>query len=69
MFPKKERLRVREAIDSLSQEPRPQGVKKLADKRNYWRIRVGNYRVVYHIEDDKLVVIVIKISHRKEVYR
>ena len=68
-LPKKEQLRVKEAIDSLSQEPRPQGVKKLADKSNYWRIRVGKYRVVYHIEDDKLIVIIIKISHRKEVYR
>lgn len=62
------RDRVRSAISRLEREPRPPGVKKLAGYADRWRIRVGSYRVIYEIHDDKLVVIVIRAAHRREAY-
>jgi mRNA interferase RelE/StbE len=61
-------LKVKNAIYALAQSPRPAGCKKLKN-RDAWRIRCGNHRVIYEILDDKVVVIVIRIAHRKEVYR
>ncbi len=60
--------RLIEAIHALKQTPRPHGAKKL-EGRVEWRIRVGDYRVVYKIEDTRLLVIVIKVGHRGEIYR
>ena len=57
------------ALERLEQEPRPLGVKKLVGSNRTYRIRVGDYRMVYEIEDDVLVVLVIRIAHRKDVYR
>ena len=57
------------ALEGLAQDPRPTGVKKLAGADRTYRIRVGNYRVVYEIENDVLVVLVVRIAHRKDVYR
>ncbi|NJL55255.1 type II toxin-antitoxin system RelE/ParE family toxin [bacterium] len=58
------------AIELLADQPRPQGCKKLKGEVDLYRIRVaGDYRVVYTIEDQKLVVTVVKIGHRREVYR
>ena len=57
-------------IESLADNPRPTGCKKLKDATNLYRIRVANtYRVVYEIQDSQLLVTVIKIGHRREVYR
>ena len=56
-------------IEGLSADPRPHGVKKLAGADRTYRIRVGDYRVVYEIEDDVLLVLVIRIAHRKDVYK
>ncbi|OGQ80088.1 MAG: plasmid stabilization protein [Deltaproteobacteria bacterium RIFOXYA12_FULL_58_15] len=56
-------------IESLATNPRPSGVKKLAGEYALWRVRVGDYRIVYGIEDDCLVVLVIRVAHRREVYR
>jgi mRNA interferase RelE/StbE len=58
-----------QAIESLEEEPRPVGVKKLAGADRTFRIRVGDYRIVYEIENDVLVVLVIRVAHRKDVYR
>ncbi len=55
-------------IDSLARNPRPHGVKKMVGV-DAWRIRIGDYRVVYSITDQQLVVEVIKIGNRREVYR
>lgn len=63
------RRRVAEAVDRLGENPRPAGVVKLAGDGSIYRVRSGDYRIVYHIEDDKLFVLVIKIGHRREVYR
>lgn len=62
-----QRLRIR--IDRLAENPIPAGAKKLHGSEPYYRIRVGDYRVVYQVEGGQLVVIVVKIDHRKEVYR
>jgi mRNA interferase RelE/StbE len=62
------RKRVAARIDALCEEPRPSGCKKLAGS-DYWRIRIGDYRVLYSIEDAKLTVLVVRVGHRREVYR
>jgi mRNA interferase RelE/StbE len=62
------RKQVSEVVDSLAVNPRPQGVKKMVGV-DAWRIRIGDYRVVYSIADQLLVVEIIKIGNRREVYR
>ncbi|MEH1941423.1 MAG: type II toxin-antitoxin system RelE/ParE family toxin [Nostoc sp.] len=61
-----ERIQVK--IDDLAIEPRPSGVKKLKGKENAYRIRLGEYRVIYDIFDDILVVNVVELGHRSKVY-
>lgn len=56
-------------IERLSEDPRPLGVKKLAGADRTYRIRVGDYRVVYEIQDEVLLILVIRIAHRKDVYK
>ena len=63
------RRRVRLAIDALGKTPRPNGCKKLSATDNAYRIRVGDYRVLYEIEDRRLVVLVVRVAHRREAYR
>jgi mRNA interferase RelE/StbE len=57
------------AIDDLAVDPRPSGVKKLKGEETVYRIRVRDYRILYEIQDDELLILVIKIGHRREVYR
>ena len=59
---------LRPLIDSLSTNPRPSGCKKLKGRQGEYRIRSGNYRIIYSIEDKALIVRVIKIGHRKSAY-
>ena len=61
--------RVAAKIAALADEPRPPGVEKLAGGTDEYRVRVGRYRIVYAIEDDRLVVLVLRIADRKDVYR
>ena len=68
-LPAKIRVRVTDAIRSLQATPRPSGCKKLAGNADYYRIRIGDYRVLYEIRKRLLVVLVIKVGHRREVYR
>lgn len=56
-------------IQSLANEPRPIGVKKLSGEKDIYRVRVGNYRVLYRIIDKVLVVVFVSVGHRREVYR
>ncbi len=63
------RRRVLAALARLETEPRPAGVKKLSGEDNAWRVRVGDYRVIYEIHDDDLLVVVFRAAHRREVYR
>jgi len=62
-----DRKRIIEKIRSLASEPRPPGSKKLSGQEKY-RIRQGDYRILYLIEDGELVIVVVKVGHRRDVY-
>ena len=68
-LPRQEQLRVRAAVDLLATQPRPPGAMKLTGERRAYRVRVGDYRIVYEVFDDRLVVQVVRISHRRDVYK
>ena len=61
-------VRIDRKILALAENPRPHGCKKLKGRKDQWRIRVGDYRVVYTIDDAKLLVEVTRVRHRGEVY-
>ncbi len=63
------RRRVAEKVDALSSDPRPPGCRKLKGRDDLWRVRVGDYRVVYSIHDGRLEVLVVDLGHRRDVYR
>ena len=63
------RRRIGEAISQLAQNPRPTGCKKLAGYDNLYRLRVGDWRISYAIEDDQLIVLVVEIAPRGRAYR
>ena len=65
---KKDRNRLVGKIRSLATDPRPPGCQKLSGSDKY-RLRKGRYRIVYAIEDDRLVITVVKVGHRRDVYR
>jgi mRNA interferase RelE/StbE len=65
---KKDRKRLVAKIRSLGIDPRPAGCQKISGSEKY-RVRQGAYRIIYSIEDDRLVVCIIRIAHRREVYR
>ena len=67
-IPKKDLKRITVKIENMAKDSRPVGVEKLSGQELY-RIRQGNYRIVYSIRDDILTIYVVKISHRKDVYR
>ncbi|MFL6214911.1 MAG: type II toxin-antitoxin system RelE family toxin [Blastocatellia bacterium] len=67
-LPKHEYERIKEAIKSLSQEPRPAGSKKLSGREG-WRIRAGDYRVIYEIDDSQQSLTILHIGHRRDVYK
>lgn len=66
---KKDRQAVAARIRELTDEPRPRGAVKLSGEQALYRLRQGRYRIVYAIEDDRLVVVVIRIKDRKDAYR
>ena len=68
-LPKQAADRILSRIRGLGAEPRPRDCKKLVGQKNAFRIRVGDYRVVYEIHDDKVIVLVIRIRHRKDAYQ
>jgi mRNA interferase RelE/StbE len=61
--------RILTRIEELSAEPRPTGCRKLQGGNDLWRIRIGDYRVVYSVDDDRRLVDVVAVRHRREVYR
>jgi mRNA interferase RelE/StbE len=63
------RRRIQAVIELLATEPRPPGAKRLVGGEGEWRVRTGDYRVVYEIRDDALVLLVLAVGHRREVYR
>ena len=60
---------IRAAIHALADDPRPKGCRKLEGRKDEWRVRVGTWRVIYRIEDARLVVVVVEVGPRGEVYR
>ena len=64
-----ERKKILERVAKLGTNPRPSGCKKLHDKQSAFRIRVGDYRVIYQIRDSQLLVLVIRVGNRRDVYR
>jgi len=67
-IPKKDVRRILKRIETLAVNPRPDGCEKLTDQERY-RVRQGSYRIIYEVQDDALVVVVVKVGHRKNVYR
>lgn len=61
--------RIDAKILALAQDPRPSGVQKLTGEGDLYRVRVGDYRILYTIEDAALVVLIVRVRHRSEVYR
>ena len=68
-LPRRDQVRVGRSVEKLADEPRPAGVKKLEGADDLYRIRAGDYRVIYQIQDAVLVVLVVRIGHRRDVYR
>lgn len=58
-----------DTIVKLADDARPNGCKKLQSNGDYYRIKVGNYRIIYEINDGELLILVVEIGHRKEVYK
>ena len=67
-LPRENILRISKALQELSLDSRPAGCKKLINTANRWRIRVGDYRIVYEIYDETKIIRIFRIRHRKEVY-
>lgn len=67
-LPEKQRERLLNDIRLLADVPRPSGVKKLKGYENMYRIRVGNYRVIYEIQDQEMLVLILSSIHRKDAY-
>lgn len=67
-LPPKAQGKIQERIKSLRLDPQPQGSQKLAGFDTVYRVRVGEYRIVYKVEDARLVILVIRVGHRKDVY-
>ena len=61
--------RIMRAADQLATDPRPNGVRPLVGYADLWRVRIGDYRVIYTIRDTELVVLVLRVAHRSDVYR
>jgi len=62
-------VRLARAIDALAENPRPQGVEKRSGYEDRYRIREGDYRIVYTIRDTALIVLIVRVGHRKDIYR
>ncbi|MEO6982602.1 MAG: type II toxin-antitoxin system RelE/ParE family toxin [Edaphobacter sp.] len=67
-LPHSVRDRILDAAEDLSDDPRPHGARKLTGEKTAWRIRVGDYRVIYDVFDTELTVTVVRAAHRREVY-
>ena len=62
------RRRILAGISDLERDPRPHGVRKLTGFDNAWRVRIGDYRVLYEVEDERVLVTVVRVAHRRDVY-
>jgi len=67
-LPASDYFKIKQSILNLAHDPRPADSVKLKNREG-WRIRRGNYRIIYEIQDDKLIVLILRIGHRKDIYR
>lgn len=68
-IPHKDAKKIRDHIRALADTPRPHGVEKLSGEENLYRIRCGDYRIIYSIHDHILLILIVSVGHRKEIYR
>jgi mRNA interferase RelE/StbE len=68
-IPKKDISKIIELIQMLTIQPFPQGCRKLSGEEDVYRVRQGNYRVIYEVIDNELIILVLKIGYRKDVYK
>jgi mRNA interferase RelE/StbE len=69
-LPRQDQIRLKSRLDALSRNPRPRGAIKLkGEEEALFRLRAGDYRILYQVKDCILLVLVLKVAHRKEVYR
>ena len=68
-LPKKELLKIKKKIDDLAENLPDPATTKMKGNNTFHRIRTGNYRIVYQIHEDRLVILVVKVGHRKDVYK
>ena len=68
VIPNKDLVKILERIEALAENPRPPGCEKLSGQQKY-RLRQGRYRIIYSVQDDELTIWVVKIGHRKDIYR
>ncbi|AFL76410.1 type II toxin-antitoxin system RelE family toxin [Thiocystis violascens] len=68
-LPRPVQQRLGAVIEQLTRDPRPAGVVKLSGEDGLYRVRGGDYRAVYQIQDERLLILVVKVGHRREVYR
>jgi mRNA interferase RelE/StbE len=66
---KEVQIRLKHRIDILPENPFPRGVKKLSAEENIYRLRIGNYRIIYQVQGKALLILILKLGHRKNVYR
>jgi mRNA interferase RelE/StbE len=68
-LPKQFQRQITSRLLRLETAPRPDGVKKLEGEKDLYRLRIGDYRIIYAIRDRELIVLVVKVGHRREIYR
>jgi mRNA interferase RelE/StbE len=68
-LPRPAQRRLGDVIAALAVDPRPPGVVKLTGEDRLYRVRSGDYRIIYQVEDERLLILVVKVGHRREVYR
>lgn len=68
-LPEKVYKRIAIKVKQLEDNPRPEGVTKLKGTENEYRIRIGDYRIRYEVDDDKLIILLLQCKHRRDVYR
>ena len=68
-LPKEVQIRLKHRIDSLIENPFPRGVKKLSAQENFYRLRRGDHRIIYQVQGKAFLVLILKLGHRKNVYR
>jgi mRNA interferase RelE/StbE len=68
-LPKKMQMRVASRIDALAENPRPQDCLKLRGSKDTWRIRVGDLRILYQVTDEEVLILILRVAHRKDAYK